>query len=293
MLPNPSAQNHDKYSNQWVRWSFFDCICQIILKPLFLITKHTSFPLDHPVNRNNPLLRISRWQYNMSFLRLHDSNKLWRDFGGIHLFFITFRVYVTWLNPVSERIAIKRNPCTSFPGERRWISLHSSTNLSRTAGLRASETSPPIPAQVLNKFKQPPPTHTHTPSWTTVWRNPQLPVVSVSPHLRCCSTSIALNWSRQREEGSLRRQRTGARPSLARSNREQKVTMAENKIGPNLQAGAGFIAKRVQKSLNRAQEKVSEGKHSHWLSLPPEPHSLVSVLGSVLKPLEWDTSLFI
>ncbi|XP_068598515.1 bridging integrator 2b [Brachionichthys hirsutus] len=32
--------------------------------------------------------------------------------------------------------------------------------------------------------------------------------------------------------------------------------MAENKIGPNLQAGAGFLAKRVQKSLNRAQEKV-------------------------------------
>lgn len=49
--------------------------------------------------------------------------------------------------------------------------------------------------------------------------------------------------------------------------------MAENKIGPNLQAGAGFLAKRVQKSLNRAQEKVSQGKHSHRLSLPPEPHS--------------------
>ncbi|XP_047204808.1 bridging integrator 2b isoform X1 [Girardinichthys multiradiatus] len=32
--------------------------------------------------------------------------------------------------------------------------------------------------------------------------------------------------------------------------------MAENKVGPNLQAGAGFFAKRVQKSLNRAQEKV-------------------------------------
>nr|XP_040060428.1 bridging integrator 2b isoform X1 [Gasterosteus aculeatus aculeatus] len=32
--------------------------------------------------------------------------------------------------------------------------------------------------------------------------------------------------------------------------------MAENKAGPNLQAGAGFLAKRVQKSLNRAQEKV-------------------------------------
>ncbi|XP_076597386.1 bridging integrator 2b isoform X2 [Chaetodon auriga] len=32
--------------------------------------------------------------------------------------------------------------------------------------------------------------------------------------------------------------------------------MAENKMGPNLQAGAGFLAKRVQKSLNRAQEKV-------------------------------------
>ncbi|KAF6728576.1 Bridging integrator 2 [Oryzias melastigma] len=32
--------------------------------------------------------------------------------------------------------------------------------------------------------------------------------------------------------------------------------MAENKTGPNLQAGAGFLAKRVQKSFNRAQEKV-------------------------------------
>ncbi|XP_029288624.1 bridging integrator 2b isoform X2 [Cottoperca gobio] len=32
--------------------------------------------------------------------------------------------------------------------------------------------------------------------------------------------------------------------------------MADNKTGPNLQAGAGFFAKRVQKSLNRAQEKV-------------------------------------
>ncbi|XP_051932944.1 bridging integrator 2b [Hippocampus zosterae] len=33
--------------------------------------------------------------------------------------------------------------------------------------------------------------------------------------------------------------------------------MAENsKTGPNLQAGAGFLAKRVQKSLNRAQEMV-------------------------------------
>ncbi|XP_034540421.1 bridging integrator 2b isoform X2 [Notolabrus celidotus] len=30
----------------------------------------------------------------------------------------------------------------------------------------------------------------------------------------------------------------------------------ENKMAPNLQAGAGFLAKRVQKSLNRAQEKV-------------------------------------
>lgn len=34
--------------------------------------------------------------------------------------------------------------------------------------------------------------------------------------------------------------------------------MAESKIGPNLQAGAGFLAKRVQKSLNRAQEKVGQ-----------------------------------
>ncbi|XP_077430449.1 bridging integrator 2b [Vanacampus margaritifer] len=32
--------------------------------------------------------------------------------------------------------------------------------------------------------------------------------------------------------------------------------MAENKLGPNLQSGAGFLAKRVQKSLSRAQEKV-------------------------------------
>ncbi|KAM4625159.1 myc box-dependent-interacting protein 1-like [Polymixia lowei] len=32
--------------------------------------------------------------------------------------------------------------------------------------------------------------------------------------------------------------------------------MAENKMGPNIQAGAGFLAKRVQKSLSRAQEKV-------------------------------------
>ncbi|XP_029358133.1 bridging integrator 2b isoform X2 [Echeneis naucrates] len=32
--------------------------------------------------------------------------------------------------------------------------------------------------------------------------------------------------------------------------------MAESKMAPNLQAGAGFLAKRVQKSLNRAQEKV-------------------------------------
>lgn len=32
--------------------------------------------------------------------------------------------------------------------------------------------------------------------------------------------------------------------------------MADNKMGPNLQAGAGLLAKRVQKSLNRAQEKV-------------------------------------
>lgn len=39
----------------------------------------------------------------------------------------------------------------------------------------------------------------------------------------------------------------------------RKPTMAESKMGPNIQAGAGFLAKRVQKSLNRAQEKVGEG----------------------------------
>ncbi|XP_030277346.1 bridging integrator 2b isoform X2 [Sparus aurata] len=32
--------------------------------------------------------------------------------------------------------------------------------------------------------------------------------------------------------------------------------MAESKMGPNIQAGAGLLAKRMQKSLNRAQEKV-------------------------------------
>lgn len=37
---------------------------------------------------------------------------------------------------------------------------------------------------------------------------------------------------------------------------DQKVSMADNKMGPNLQAGARIFAKRVQKSLNRGQEKV-------------------------------------
>ncbi|KAM7423342.1 hypothetical protein PAMA_011074 [Pampus argenteus] len=45
--------------------------------------------------------------------------------------------------------------------------------------------------------------------------------------------------------------------ALSEETTERKLTMAENnKTGPNLQAGAGFLAKRVQKSLNRAQEKV-------------------------------------
>ncbi|KAM6979691.1 bridging integrator 2b [Aplochiton taeniatus] len=34
--------------------------------------------------------------------------------------------------------------------------------------------------------------------------------------------------------------------------------MAENKMGPNIGAGAGIFAKRMQKSLNRAQEKVMQ-----------------------------------
>uniref|UniRef100_A0A674EIS8 Bridging integrator 2b n=1 Tax=Salmo trutta TaxID=8032 RepID=A0A674EIS8_SALTR len=34
--------------------------------------------------------------------------------------------------------------------------------------------------------------------------------------------------------------------------------MAENKMGQNIGAGAGIFAKRVQKSLNRAQEKVMQ-----------------------------------
>lgn len=37
----------------------------------------------------------------------------------------------------------------------------------------------------------------------------------------------------------------------------EEETMAENKMGQNIGAGAGILAKRVQKSLNRAQEKVS------------------------------------
>lgn len=52
--------------------------------------------------------------------------------------------------------------------------------------------------------------------------------------------------------------------------------MSENKLGPNLQAGAGFICKRVQKSLNRAQEKVSQGKFSHGLSLSADLNKLLS-----------------
>nr|XP_046240796.1 bridging integrator 2b isoform X2 [Scatophagus argus] len=53
-----------------------------------------------------------------------------------------------------------------------------------------------------------------------------------------------------------KRHEDGRRTALGEDKPERKATMAENKIGPNLQAGAGFFAKRVQKSLNRAQEKV-------------------------------------
>lgn len=123
-----------------------------------------------------------------------------------------------------------------------------------------------------------------------MWRND----LSVSWHLQSCSTSTStstsLNWSRQREEGSLKRQQTGGGLCLARRNTEQ-VTMAENKIGPNLQAGAGFIAKRVQKSLNRAQEKVSQRSHSNWLSLSSELYKPLSAIRSVLEPLERDMSM--
>lgn len=49
-----------------------------------------------------------------------------------------------------------------------------------------------------------------------------------------------------------RSQQEGAVTARASSRAE----MAENKMGPNLQGGAGFLAKRVQKSLYRAQEKV-------------------------------------
>lgn len=69
----------------------------------------------------------------------------------------------------------------------------------------------------------------------------------------------------------------------ARRGEREQETMAENKIGPNLQAGAGFIAKRVQKSLNRAQEKVSQRSHSRWLRLSSELYKVVSAIRSVLN----------
>lgn len=53
----------------------------------------------------------------------------------------------------------------------------------------------------------------------------------------------------------------GRRSVFGAEKPREKVTMAENKIGPNLQAGAGLIAKRFQKSLNRAQEKVCQKKN--------------------------------
>ncbi|KAM9536864.1 uncharacterized protein ACWYII_040719 isoform 2-T4 [Salvelinus alpinus] len=51
--------------------------------------------------------------------------------------------------------------------------------------------------------------------------------------------------------------------------------MAENKMGQNIGAGAGIFAKRVQKSLNRAQEKVMQklGKNMETKDEQFEQHS--------------------
>lgn len=64
--------------------------------------------------------------------------------------------------------------------------------------------------------------------------------------------------------------------------------MAENnKMGPNLQAGAGFLAKRVQKSLNRAQEKVSQGNQLSKVTLGPFNFKNVGYTVEALS-LVWD-----
>ncbi|XP_029990040.1 bridging integrator 2b isoform X2 [Sphaeramia orbicularis] len=74
-----------------------------------------------------------------------------------------------------------------------------------------------------------------------------------------CSTSVALSCRRCVLGGTVPQEEADGRRTVAHRQEKRtqtKLTMAENKMGPNLQAGAGFLAKRVQKSLNRAQEKV-------------------------------------
>lgn len=60
-------------------------------------------------------------------------------------------------------------------------------------------------------------------------------------------------------------------------------------MGPNLQAGAGFLAKRVQKSLNRAQEKVRRDIYkSHGVDLTPKLYNR----STVISLLSHQTDLF-
>lgn len=77
-----------------------------------------------------------------------------------------------------------------------------------------------------------------------------------------CSTSTLKLLSRRKE--------------LSEAAHTRADRMADSRMGPNLQGGAGFLAKRMQKSLNRAQEKVRQDLQwdsckqcslSHWPDL--------------------------
>lgn len=79
----------------------------------------------------------------------------------------------------------------------------------------------------------------------------------------------------------LKTKHTEANCAWVRTISKKKGAMAENKIGPNLQAGAGFLAKRVQKSLNRAQEKVSPENHPYDTQRREISNPLTELLSSV------------
>ena len=101
----------------------------------------------------------------------------------------------------------------------------------------------PISAQVVNEFKQPPDDVT---KWTEC-------ILALAELLHLHRLELKPSEGRRQFEEAA----DGRRTVLSADKHREHATMAENKIGPNLQAGAGFLAKRVQKSLNRAQEKVS------------------------------------